>query len=84
MNRDLTTEEINRLTALAESLYPIDSSMCAGCRVSQNNKRMVFVWKMKKVLAPLSENGLKTLLNALEGKASPQPTVPQADKPVGQ
>lgn len=84
MLRELTTDEIKRFEKVAEFIYPIDSTMCAGCRVQQHNNRVVFVWKMKKELRPLSESAVKNLLNELEAKAGIKPATPSTNKQVEQ
>lgn len=83
MLRELTIEEVKRFERIAEYIYPIEDNMCAGCRVNQNNNRVLFVWKMKKELKHTSESMVKTLLNELEAKTGIKPATPKANEQVG-
>jgi hypothetical protein len=73
----LNTEQ--RLTKLAEVLYPIEAGMCAFRRQGVLNKRVCFVWKMQKELKPLSEQMLNKVLHELETKAGVEQEVPTAN-----
>jgi len=84
MSRELRTDEIARLETIAEHMFPIEDNMCVNCRIGQRNKRIAFVWQMKKQLRQLSENNLKTVLNELERAAGIKSAVPTVNNQVGE
>ncbi len=69
----LTSNDEYQLEVIAELLYPVTDDMCIRRKTEERNKRVVFVWKMKKELKQVSDSTIKTVINELKAKTDIKP-----------